>query len=88
MIKDTSLIAYLSVLPETALARASVMKALNEIGEACNQEVSKYLGWEINRITPRMNELVKMKLVEGEKKYYQKTKKTVYFWKLKNQYDK
>lgn len=84
MIRDTSLMAYNDYLPKMSAARLQVLKALEELGEACNQELSGHLKWEINRVTPRVNELLKMNILEGEKKRYWKTGKTVYYWKIKN----
>lgn len=83
-VKDTSLQAFASIQDHLSWCRSKVLGAIKELGEAPNKEIAKYLKWEINRVTPRTNELVKSKLVEGEKKYYRKSKKTVYYWKLKD----
>lgn len=82
-VRDTSLQAFATMQDHLSWCRSRVLQAIKELGEAPNKEIAKHLKWEINRVTPRTNELVKNKLVEGEKKYYRKSKKHVYYWKIK-----
>lgn len=51
---------------------------------ACNMDISEALGLPINRITPRMNELVKLGIVvESHRAINPKTDKRVIYWKVK-----
>ena len=40
--------------------QTKVLEAINSLGKCSAYEVSKYLGWDINRITGRINELEKL----------------------------
>jgi len=48
--------------------RELVFKAFKEYGDHTNLEISKLLNFPINQITGRVNELVKMKLLENKGK--------------------
>lgn len=61
--QQTSKDAYESVFSTLGARQKTVYEALEKIGPATNRELAEYLGWEINRITPRMNELVERKQV-------------------------
>jgi len=66
---DTSLEAYNSILPDLSKKQKVVMGALFLLnGSATNEEISTYLQWPINTITPRTGELLKQRLIaRGEK---------------------
>lgn len=54
----------LAALREMPLAhkqrcRTSVLKAIIDLKEASDQDIAEYLGWTINRVTPRRGELFK-----------------------------
>lgn len=82
--RQTSLLAYRSLDKDTlSRSRAKVYEALQEIGPACNKEIALHLGWEINRVTPRMLELRQNnKVVEAYKDLY--NGRTVCFWDCKD----
>jgi len=45
--------------------RTSVLKAIIELKEASDQGIAEYLGWTINRVTPRRGELLeRMRIYE------------------------
>lgn len=64
-------------------SRQKVFSAIQKLQPCTNQQIAKYLGWEINKITGRTRELVERKLVEcafKQKDYL--TGRRVNFWKL------
>lgn len=60
---QTSFEAWTELQPNLSRRRKQVFMALYELGEATNMEIAAYLGWSINRVTPRMLELRNMELV-------------------------
>src|ERR1051325_11432502 len=59
MIQETSAQAYFTeVLPTLTDRHQKVLQVLSTVPDATNSELSRMLGWEINRITPRIHELV------------------------------
>lgn len=56
---NTSLSTYRdNVLPASARMESIVLKAIEELGgRATNLEISTHLGWPINRVTGRVNNL-------------------------------
>lgn len=61
--QQTSLFAYIGVKPKINSRQKDVYEALRKFNHATNKQIAEYLGWEINRLTPRMGELRKMGLV-------------------------
>lgn len=57
----TSRWAYESV--EISARQQDVIDALRDLNEASDQRIAAWLGWSINRVTPRRGELVKLGLV-------------------------
>lgn len=80
VIQQTSLEAYQTV---NCLGhkRKMVYEAISKMGSACNQNIAKYLGWSINCVTPRTNELVRYGLVEMDRKDVGPTGKRVIYWR-------
>ncbi len=79
--QTTSLSAYSLILPTLGDKQATVLTALMNSGGLTNKELSEFLGWDINRVTPRVNELVKKGLVcEVEKRTCMFTKHTAIAW--------
>ena len=64
MIQDTSLIAFNKIKNDLPNCRLSVYKALKKLEYATNSMIAQELGWTINRVTPRINELKKMGLIK------------------------
>jgi len=56
---QTSIFAYKSIQHELGDKQQIVYDAVKELSRATNEEIAHYLGWEINRVTGRVNELSK-----------------------------
>lgn len=63
-VRLTSLIAYTEVIEKLGERQLQILKALSEIQPATNMMIAEYLGWSINRVTPRCLELRKDGIVE------------------------
>ncbi len=60
-----------------------VFRALQGLGDATYQELSGFLGWAVNRVTWRVDELRRAgKVVEGEKRKCKVTGKRVKTWRI------
>ena len=80
----TSLLAYRDIQPELGQKQMQVFSLLQEHRALCNQQIAKLLGWEINRVTPRVQELREQGLVEEKfKDKYTPTNRLVIYWGLK-----
>ena len=63
-VSNTSLTAYDHIKETLSAKRKAVLEVLQkENRPMTNKEISVKLGWEINRITGRVNELVELQLV-------------------------
>ena len=59
-----------------------IYKALKEQGMATNRMIAKHLGWDINRVTGRVTELVNLGKIDTAGNYLDKeTNRTVTLWK-------
>lgn len=84
MIQTTSRQAYLENLDTLGDRQKTVLKVISTRDALCNQEIAEILGWPINQVTGRTNELVERGLVEEAfKDRYVKTNRTVIFWRQK-----
>ena len=82
-IQTTSLAAFHG-LRNLPTKKQMVFDALALIEPACNLDIAYELKWPINRVTPRMNELVKDgRVVEHKKAKTPRTGKMVIFWKTR-----
>ena len=71
MIQETSLQAYEEVKKTLSEKQFQVWKTLKRSRLAMtNTEIADYLHWSINRVTPRVNELVKLFRVEMKAKRF------------------
>jgi hypothetical protein len=93
MIQDTSLEAYLK-LKKADTRRDQVLQTLRLLPDATNAELADKLGWPINRVTPRINELrvrepgekakIKLGLVlDAGRRTCRVTGSTAHAWKAK-----
>lgn len=84
MIQETSKIAYLGeVRPTLSDRQVCVFGELQKEENLTNSELAGRLNWPINTITPRTNELVKLKLVaEDVKRRCRVTGRTAIAWKV------
>ena len=64
MVTNTSIEAYKKVLPDLPECRLKVYKAIKRLEYCTNSMIDQELGWTINRVTPRTNELKKMELIK------------------------
>lgn len=70
MIQQTSLEAYEIIRPELNERQSIVYELLKRYNGLTNTEIGNFLGWGINRVTPRVFELRKKGLVfeKGKRK--------------------
>ena len=84
MIQQTSLEAFAGLVEGDKLpkCRQMVLDGLRVLGGcATNMMVAQNIGWSINRVTPRMNELCKAGIVQiGHKKPCFVTKNGAIWW--------
>ena len=67
-IRETQLMSWDAMQPKLGKRQRQIMEALKDLGNsATNRQLAKHLGWEINRVTGRINELCEMKKVLGNK---------------------
>lgn len=57
MIQETSLEAYRVLRPELGEQQEKVYNVIQAHPGMSNHDIARYLGWEINRVTPRVKEL-------------------------------
>ena len=83
MIRKTQIESLKETLKTVSDRQKSVLSTLTIAGPCTNREISKLLGWDINRITGRITELVNLGLVttDGTKKDLE-TNRTVTLWKV------
>lgn len=87
MIQQTSLFAYHNeIKPSLSDRHDAVMNAFDTNDGFTNKELASFLGWEINRVTPRVNELVKMGLLEEKtRRPCKETGRSAIVWGAKKQ---
>lgn len=88
-IANTSRLAYESI-NELGNKQTEVLIKIEELQPCSNKTIAKALGWEINRVTGRVNELAKKGFIKTEKvarnsagrleKLWELNKKEVYGW--------
>lgn len=64
MIAQTSMLAYIDVMPSIGAKQKRVYDYIKLIGPSTNLEVSRNTGMPINTVTPRTNELVKIGMLK------------------------
>lgn len=80
MQQQTSLLAYRQLERIGAKQRACYTVIKRE-GSTSNYDIAHHLGWEINRVTPRVKELRELGLVrEAYKSLHPITDRTVIYW--------
>lgn len=87
MIQQTSLEAFESIKFSLGEKQLIVYNMLKDLSIANNTILAKKLGWPINRITPRINELRKMRYVTQDSiRICPITKKSTIFWKINEKF--
>lgn len=83
-VRDTSKEAFNQIIDSLSNKRLKVFRAIQDLGgKATNRQIGLFLMQPINRITPRVNELVKLGALRyGGKTFDNVTKKSVIFWEL------
>lgn len=64
MIADTSLQAYKDIRDKLGEKQLTVLEAIKSHPDSTNFRLAKILGWEINRVTGRVNELAGLGYIE------------------------
>lgn len=80
----TSLPAYKEAQHNINDKQQQVLEAIKKMGICSDHQIADYLGWQINRVTPRRGELLKNGWIEFN--YVGKdfeTNRTVNFWSPK-----
>jgi len=87
MITQTSLQSYYNeVLPNIGKNQQIILETLKSMSSASNMMIADKLGWSINRVTPRINELRKLGLVvEFKIDYCLITHRNVSYWGIFNE---
>ena len=81
MIRTTQ-VSSLKKLKNLDGKRKTVYDIIKTKGKATNRMIAKALGWDINRVTGRVTELVGLGLVDAEGTHYDnETNRTVTLWK-------
>lgn len=76
--------AYLEVGPSLGERQGVVYAAVKLVGPCTNTELAQYLGWSINRVTPRVFELRQLSfLVFHEQRACRITGRMAYAWRAR-----
>ncbi len=79
---STSLPAYQEAQININKKQQAVLDAIHALGVCCDHQIAEYLGWPINRVTPRRGELIDAGLIEMSFRGKDfETNRTVNFWK-------
>lgn len=81
MIADTSLQAFRE-LKDINHKQQTVLSCIYYNGPVCNYQIAELLDWEINRVTPRVNELNAMGKIELAYKDISPTGRKAKFWRI------
>ena len=69
-------------MPTIGIKQKEVYTAIKTTVPATNRMIAKALGWDINRVTGRVTELVSLGLVDTDGTHYDnETNRTVTLWK-------
>jgi hypothetical protein len=82
--RATSILAFSELLETIGEKQTIVFKAIKKIQPCSDKMIADYLGWKINRVTPRRYELAKYHLIIIYKKDIDKIPpfKKVIYWKI------
>ena len=81
MYRQTSLLAYKEAKTRLNNTQSQVLEALEEIAPASNLMIANRLGWAINSVTPRVQELRKKHEVVEAYIGTDATGRKAHFWK-------
>lgn len=80
MISNTSREAYTSIKPSVNLKQSIVYEIIKKYQPVANDKIAEILGWEINKITGRVNELVRLGFIEHYGYSLTKSKRRAKTW--------
>ncbi len=81
---DKSIKSYKKLVESGTIGnkQKKVYKTIKSLGTATNRMIAGDLGWDINRVTGRVTELVNLKLITSNGTYKDReTDRTVTLWK-------
>jgi len=82
----TSRPAYEEAKTNIGDKQLKVFETIKKLGPCTDAQIADFLGWPINRVTPRRGELIDLKMIIADgKRRDQKTKRLVNFWRIKTQ---
>lgn len=81
-IARTSRLAYES-LNDLGNKQTEVLIKIEEMQPCSNKQIAKALGWEINRVTGRVNELAKLGYIKSERMARNDVGRLEKLWELK-----
>lgn len=83
-VQQTSIYSFINEVKPTLGERQRIVYEVLKTGNNfTNQEVADYLGFQINTVTPRMNELVKIGVVQlSEKRKCKQTGRNCCAWEI------
>ena len=82
-IPQTQLDSFEKTLENLGRKQQAVLRAIDDLGMASNRMIAKKLGWEINRVTGRVTELVNLGKVTSVNTTVDKdTNRTVTLWQV------
>lgn len=83
MIRQTSLLAYADAKEGLGDKQKQVLEAIMTLGKCYDKQIADFLGWEINRITPRRKELFEAGKIESTELLKNKQGRSVQGWQFK-----
>ena len=81
-VASTSLFAYRTI-SNLGEKQSKVLEKIEELQPCSNKQIARALGWEINRVTGRVNELAKIGLIKTEKIAKGETGRPEKLWQIK-----
>lgn len=82
-VAQTSLFAYRSIAGRLGDKQSLVLSKIEEMQPCSNKQIARSLGWEINRVTGRVNELAKMGLIKTERMRINEFGRPEKMWEVK-----
>ena len=81
-IRKTQVKSLKALKPTIGMKQQTVYGAIKLLDKATNRMIAKYLGWDINRVTGRVTELVGLGMVTSDGTHKDnETNRTVTLWK-------
>ena len=82
-IRETQLDSFKELQDVISDRQKTVYSVLKSRGPKTNRGIAKFLGWDINRVTGRVTELVNLGMVTTDRTTFdQETNRTVTLWKV------